>query len=481
VTDRPAATKLREWRERPVQMVEELFGATPDPKQRQILDAFPHNPLIAMKSCTGAGKTATLAWIGWNFLLTRPHPIMGACSVNGDNLFANLWPELSRWRAKSPLLMHAFDQTGTAIFNREHPRTWRMEARTWSRSANAAEIGNALRGLHGEYIMWLCDEAGGYPDGVLPVLEAIFSGSPKEAHIVLAGNPTQTSGALYVACVMNRKFWLVIEITADPEDPERTPRVSVEHAMQQIEQYGRDNPWVQVNIFGKFPPTSFNALLGPEEVRESFERKYREHDIASAPRILGVDVAREGDDASCIFPRQGLVAFKPHIMRNVDGTTGGTQVAKVWDNWSVDAVFLDASGGHGDSWYDQLARLNRTPTRIKFNDAASEGGFSNIRTEMYWSLAQWVKKGGCLPNVPELISELSQTTYTYKGDKIALEPKDMIKKKLGRSPDISDALALTWAAPVAPRLSEEARIAAALPRRERNDNYDPIAEFMNRR
>ena len=52
-----------------------------------------------MKSCAGPGKTALLAWLGWNFLLTRPHPMVGATSVNAANLRANLWTELARWYA----------------------------------------------------------------------------------------------------------------------------------------------------------------------------------------------------------------------------------------------------------------------------------------------------------------------------------------------------------------------------------------------
>ena len=75
-------------------------------------------------------NTALLAWLGWNFLLTRPHPIVGCTSVSGDNLKANLWTELARWRARAPLLEKLFDQTKTEIFSREHPKTWRMEART---------------------------------------------------------------------------------------------------------------------------------------------------------------------------------------------------------------------------------------------------------------------------------------------------------------------------------------------------------------
>ena len=60
-------------------------------------------------------------------------------------------------------------------------------------------------------------------------------------------------------------------------------------------------------------------------------------------------------------------------------------------------------------------------------------------------MAEWVKNGGALPNIPELVSELTTPTYTFTNGKFVLEEKDQIKIRLGRSPDLADALALTFA------------------------------------
>ena len=78
--------KVRLWREKPVAMVDELFGSKPDAWQVDALEAFPVTQRIAMKSAAGCGKTALLAWVGWNFLLTRPDPMVGATSITGQNL-----------------------------------------------------------------------------------------------------------------------------------------------------------------------------------------------------------------------------------------------------------------------------------------------------------------------------------------------------------------------------------------------------------
>jgi hypothetical protein len=74
--------------------------------------------------------------------------------------------------------------------------------------------------------------------------------------------------------------------------------------------------------------------------------------------------------------------------------------------------------------------------------------YFNKRSEMWNELAEWVKAGGCLPEVGELARELSEPTYAYQGGRLRLEEKAQIKSRLGFSPDLGDALALTFAMPV---------------------------------
>jgi len=71
---------------------------------------------------------------------------------------------------------------------------------------------------------------------------------------------------------------------------------------------------------------------------------------------------------------------------------------------------------------------------------------------MWFDMAEWVKTGGvALPELPELVSELTAPTYLFTGGRFQIEPKDQIKQRLGWSPDLGDALALTFAQPVAPK------------------------------
>ena len=467
--------KLALYRKFPRAMVMEQFGVTPDPAQEKVLDIFPRSPRIAMQSCTGAGKTSCLAWLGWNFLLTRDNPMIGCASVTRQNLDANLWPELSRWHARWPLLEAMFEITADEIRHREFPRTWKLEARGWRADADATQIGNALRGLHAPYVMWLLDETGAMPDAVLPTCEAIFSGEPVEAHIVQAGNPTHLSGPLYFAS-RSRRHWIMVEITADPDDPRRSPRVSIEHARQQIAAWGRDSPWVIVNIFGKFPPASINALISADEVETAMRRYWRPDQIGEdVPRIIGVDVARYGDDASCLSYRQGIQMFPAKRFRDLNSTQGAGIVAREWDAWRADAVFVDDTGGFGAGWIDRLHYLGRSPIGVGFATKAHKPErYFNKRAEMAFDLITWIKAGGALPQSPQLKNALVQTTYTFAKNSGAmiLEPKEAIKDRLGYSPDEFDSAILTFAEPVTARVSVPRVI------RQKEEDWNPFAEKM---
>jgi phage terminase large subunit len=441
--------KLKRWREHPITMVREEFDAEPDAWQAEVLEAFPDHNRVLMKACKGPGKTAVLAWLGCNFLATRPHCRIGATSITGDNLSQNLWPEFNLWMNKSPFMRATFTWTATQIVHKQHPGTWWAQARTWPKKADAQQQADALAGLHADFAMWILDELGGYPQAIMTTAEAVLA-SGIETKVVGAGNPTHTTGPLYRACTTDKGLWYIVTITGDPDDPARSPRISLTHAQQQIAQYGRDNPWVMVNVLGQFPPSSINALLGVEEVEAAMHRHLPPQVYNWQQKRLGVDVARFGDDRTVIFPRQGMASFRPVIMRNARTTDIAARVARAMVHWGAELVLVDDTGHWGHGVIDNLVTAGYPAIPINYAGKALNPRYKNRRCEMWMEAAEAIKNGAALPNLPEMVGEATEPTYTFVNGVFVLEEKDQIKERLGRSPDLFDAYAQTYAIPDLP-------------------------------
>lgn len=444
----------------PVLFVRSQFHVEPDPWQAEVLQAFadPAAQRIAMKACKGPGKSTVLSWCAWHFLATRPEPKVAATSITGDNLSDGLWTEMAKWMKRSPFLDAAFQWTKTRIFARESPETWWMSARQWAKSADSQAQADTLAGLHADYLLFILDESGGIPDSVMAAAEAGLA-TGIETRLLQAGNPTTLGGPLYRACTSERALWRLYEVTGDPDSLKRSPRISEQWAREQIAKYGRDNPWVRVNVFGEFPPSSLNSLLGPDECSRALGRKMDKDQYEHMPKIIGVDVARFGDDRTVIYGRQGRHSIAPIIMRHQRTNDIAGRVSRLWQEWGADACFVDDTGGWGAGVIDALMVSGRSPVGVNFGGSALDNErYYNKRAEIWFEMADWVKQGGVLPaEVPEMVAELTAPTYLFYEGRFRLEEKEQIKARIGSSPDVADALALTFAYPVTRALSGSAR------------------------
>lgn len=449
-----AASKLREWREKPPLFVRQVFKVEPDGWQDSVLEAFvPENQRLCMKACKNPGKTAVLAWCDWLFLLTRPHPKVIATSITGPNLSDGLWTEMAKWQNVSPMLKDAFTWANTKIVSNDHPETWYMAARQWPRSATKEQQADTLAGKHGDYVLFNLDEVGGIPRSVVVAATAAL-GSGIESKVIMAGNPTQLDSPLYDACTVERPLWKLFEITGDPDDPKRAPRVSLQWAKDEIQRWGRNNPWVKANVLGEFPPASINSLLGPDDVSRAMGRHLRIDEYSFAQVRIGVDVARFGDDRTVITVRQGLAMHDigdRSVMRNARTQDIAARVALVKAEKRAELIFVDGSGGWGAGVVDALQQAGHIVYEVNSSGEPTDPRFFNKRSEMEWLAAEWVKRGAGAPNDPELAREMAAPTYTFYNNKIRVEEKDQIKARLGVSPDKWDSLKLTFAMPDMPR------------------------------
>jgi len=221
-----------------------------------------------------------------------------------------------------------------------------------------------------------------------------------------------------------------------------------------------------------------DQLIALADTEDAAKRVYQQDHVDMSPVVLGIDPARFGDDRSVIFRRQGRQAFKPVVYRGIDNMDLAARVANLIEQYDPDAVFCDAGAGSGV--IDRLRQLSYDVIEIPFGGKATKPEqYLNRRSEMWWLMKQWIEEGGAIPNDVALKQELATPIYWYDNvGRRVLESKDQIKKRLqgAGSPDLADALALTFALPVAKKEMEDIYIKKRKEATHKKD-YDPYTRI----
>jgi len=227
-----------------------------------------------------------------------------------------------------------------------------------------------------------------------------------------------------------------------------------------------------------FSAAGDDQLIALADTEVAAQRVYQKADVAFSPVVFGIDPARFGDDRSVVFRRQGRQGFKPIVYRGLDNMDLAARIANLIEEHNPDAVFCDAGAGSGV--IDRLRQLAYDVIEIPFGGKATKPEqYINRRTEMWWLMKEWIEMGGAIPNDTALKQELATPIYWYDnvGRKV-LESKDQIKKRLqgAGSPDLADALALTFALPVSKKLPEDIYIKRRKETTQKAE-YDPYTRM----
>lgn len=176
-----------------------------------------------------------------------------------------------------------------------------------------------------------------------------------------------------------------------------------------------------------------------------------------AMTAIGVDVAQGGSDRSVLAPRYGTW-FAPLVERPGSETPDGPALAGLVTMHRRDgaAIVIDVGGGYGGAAVAYL-RDNGMPV-AGYNAAHASSrrtvdgqlGFVNKRAETYWRLREALdpgQEGGspiALPKTPGLVADLTASRWHLSPRGIQIESKDDIRRRLGRSPDLADAVVMAW-------------------------------------
>jgi phage terminase large subunit len=189
-------------------------------------------------------------------------------------------------------------------------------------------------------------------------------------------------------------------------------------------------------------------LIGAKSVKAAFEPKM---DSSTSPLVIGLDIARFGDDATVFCFRKGRWCFKFEEYAKKDTVEIANIATNLIRERKPARLFLD-DGGVGGGVYDILKDrgFGEIVRGVNFGARSiDDERYANRRAEMWDAVREWLTGKVQLPKDDKLLDDLCSVNkkYDQKG-RLQLESKDDVKKRLGRSPDKADALALTFAEPV---------------------------------
>jgi hypothetical protein len=433
-----------------------LISAGPRKWQGEILDeikehlanpASRYQPLqIAVASGHGIGKSALIAMImEWAQSTCEDCKIVCTAGT-GKQLQTKTVPEVQKW-FRMAINAHWWDINAESIKVKDprHSALWRTDFITWN-----AKASEPFAGLHnqGKRIVIIFDEASSVDDIIWEVTEGALTDEGTEIIWIAFGNPTRNTGEFYRA-ITGANRWKKRQI--DSRTVEGTNKALLE---TQIKEWGEDSDRARVRIKGEFPRGGSTQFISGDLVSQARKRVALGDEWA--PVILGVDVARFGDDRTIIARRKGrTLDIIGKFFHNDTQKVGGLVIEAI-DREHPDAVVIDEDGiGGAVLDYVKARGYDRKVLLHGFRggfDAHNPKMYLNRRAEIWGELKEWLQ-GGSIPDEAEVETDLTGPDYGYHPVKgcLTLEKKDEMKARGVDSPDIGDSFAMTFAVKVAPK------------------------------
>lgn len=431
----------RQWQREILRDIREHIATN---KQKIEMDALRD----AVSSGRGIGKSALVAWLILWMLTTR----IGSSVVVSANSEAQLrsvtWGELSKWAAMI-INSHWWEISATKLVPavwiselverdlKKGTRYWAAEGKLWSE-----ENPDSYAGVHNhDGMMLIFDESSGIPDKIWEVGAGFFTENTLHRYWFAFSNPRRNEGYFYECFNTKRNFWRTRNI--DARKVEDTDKAIYQ---QIIDEYGADSRQAKVEIYGEFPSQGDDQFIDAGLVDEAMDRKPT-YD-PTAPIMLGVDVARFGSDKTVIAVRQGRDIIALHKHTGLDTMAVVGRVIEAITKYKPILTAID-EGGLGAGVLDRLLEQQYKVRGINFGTKADSATYGNKRAEMWGLMREWLK-GAVLPKDRELRADMIGPTYKLNSmGAIMLERKEDMKRRGAASPDSADAIAITFAYPVA--------------------------------
>lgn len=459
-----AGHTLRDWQADVLWTIQSHLA---DPETR-------HKPCrIAVASGHGVGKSALLGMVS-NWAQSCWVDARVTITANTqDQLRTKTSPEIGKWFRRS-ITSEWFDVQSNAIKSKDkkHAETWRTDFVTWSEHNTTA-----FAGLHneGKIIVLIMDEASEIPDAVHEVALGAMTDANTVIIWLMFANPTINSGFFREAFRKNAHRWYHMNI-----DARDVPGTNTAYLNEIVEDFGEDSDTAKRRVRGMFPSHSARQFISTADVDAARRRHLTKGQYAFAPVILGVDPAWTGKDLFVVYKRQGLYTERLMVVeRNDDDILMAQKIAILETEHAADAVFVDA--GFGTGIVSAGNNMGRAWRLVWFTGASPDPGCLNLRAYIWDQMRAALKNGLVLdPKDDKLYFDLIEPELLPRLDgKKQLESKEDMERRLGRSPDYGDALALTFTEPVTSKRIDDVVADTDGRTRGKPDVFDPFA-VLNR-
>ena len=302
---------------------------------------------------------------------------------------------------------------------------------------------DAFAGGHnwdGEFAMF--DEASGIPDSIWPVQNNVFTENIVDRFWMAFSNPRKNSGAFFECFHKNRDLWRTTQI--DSRTVENISHSSYENT---IKEFGEDSNEAKVEVYGEFPSIGEDQFISPAIVDDAINREaYKD---TTAPIVIGVDPARGGADSTVIVVRQGRDLLLVKRYHGDDTMTTVGRIIEAMEQFNPALTTID-EGGLGYGILDRLTEQRYKVRGVNFGWKATKPiMYANKRAEIWGAMKDWLRTAS-IPSDRQLKADLTgPTTKPTSSGCIQLESKKEMKARGLASPDAADALAITFAFPVA--------------------------------
>lgn len=421
----------------------QVFGSTLTPKQIEFCEAFRTKRTITFRGGVGFGKTHAEAIVTWWSLITHDAVQVTIFGPSEPQIRGGIWKELQVLYARmSPIFKDSFDVAATRIARKINGASCFAEYRL----ASGDKPDNA-RGIHATNNFVLVDEASGIDDEVYTGALLNILTDPN-AKLCLVSNPSKASGF----------FW---RTHCDPEIAEQwtqvhgqmndSPHFNPETFEQLAKNYGGPTSrQYRVMVLGEFPLSDVDGLISREMINFAVQNTEFEPS-PSIPIVWGLDVAGKGSDASVLAIRHDsrVLGFKEY--QGLDAVRLAEKISELYlmtpKSQRPAVIAVDATG-FGSGYCDVLKEFGLPIYACNFAGTPTRNPekYSRVRDQIWVEMRDWIHSESVqIPNEPKLIEDLATAQYEDATGRIKLEDKKFIKKRLGRSPDYGDALALTFA------------------------------------